>query len=318
MNGTIIVSDAVGPTGPTGATGLTGPTGATGATGATGSTGVFSTGAWTTYTPTWTASTTNPTIGNGTLQGRYIELGSAVFGEIRIVAGSTTNRGSGTYAISLPFSSIGYNHQPIGQVTIRDTSASIIFVGTAVITEGDYGKLYLLMHSQTAVYDEGSGATGATGPGVTGPTGATGTFSSGAWTTYTPVWTASTTNPTIGNGTLQGRYIELGSAVFGEVRIVAGSTTNRGSGTYAISLPFSSVGYNHQPIGQITIRDNSASIIFVGTAVITEGDYGKFYLLMHSQTAVYDEGSGATHENPVFISASDTILVTFMYEKAGA
>jgi hypothetical protein len=163
-----------------------------------------------------------------------------------------------------------------------------------------------------------TGATGATGPGVTGPTGATGAFSAGAWTTYTPTWTASTTNPTIGNGTLEGRYIELGSAVFGEVRIVAGSTTNRGSGTYAISLPFSSVGYNHQPIGQITIRDNSASIIFVGTAVITEGDYGKFYLLMHSQTAVYDEGSGATHENPVFISASDTILVTFMYEKAGA
>jgi hypothetical protein len=168
----------------------------------------------------------------------------------------------------------------------------------------------------------GTGNTGGTGPtgdtGDTGPTGATGTFSTGAWTTYTPTWTASTTNPTIGNGTLQGRYIELGSAVFGEVRIVAGSTTSRGSGTYAISLPFSSVGYNHQPIGQITIRDNSASIIFVGTAVITEGDYGKFYLLMHSQTAVYDEGSGATHENPVFISASDTILVTFMYEKAGA
>ena len=163
-----------------------------------------------------------------------------------------------------------------------------------------------------------TGPTGATGPGITGPTGATGAFSSGAWTTYTPTWTASTTNPTIGNGTLEGRYIELGSAVFGEIRIVAGSTTNRGSGTYAISLPFSSVGYNHQPIGQVTIRDTSASIIFVGTAVITEGDYGKLYLLMHSQTAVYDEGSGATHENPVFISASDTILVTFMYEKAGA
>jgi hypothetical protein len=208
MNGTIIVSDAGGPTGPTGATGATGNTGPTGATGNTGNTGP-----------------TGPT-------------------------GAT-------------------------------------------------------------------GVTGPTGPEVTGPTGATGTFSAGAWTVYTPTWTASTTNPTIGNGTLEGRYIELGSAVFGEVRIVAGSTTNRGSGTYAISLPFSSVGYNHQPIGQITIRDNSASIIFVGTAVITEGDYGKFYLLMHSQTAVYDEGSGATHENPVFISASDTILVTFMYEKAG-
>jgi hypothetical protein len=38
---------------------------------------------------------------------------------------------------------------------------------------------------------------------------------------------------------------------------------------------------------------------------------------MHSQTAVYDEGSGATHENPVFISNGDTILVTLIYEKAG-
>jgi hypothetical protein len=38
---------------------------------------------------------------------------------------------------------------------------------------------------------------------------------------------------------------------------------------------------------------------------------------MHSQVAVYDEGSGATHENPVFISTGDTILVTLIYEKAG-
>jgi hypothetical protein len=167
MGGSITVSDAGGPTGPTGAqgdtgptgsvgatgptgatgaqgitgptggTGATGATGSTGATGATGATGVFSTGAWTTYTPTWTATNTNPTIGGGTLQGRYLEIGTAVFGEIRVLIGSSTTRGDGVYKLSLPFLSNGQNFQPIGQVVIRDSSAGILFVGTAVITDED-------------------------------------------------------------------------------------------------------------------------------------------------------------------------------------
>jgi hypothetical protein len=39
---------------------------------------------------------------------------------------------------------------------------------------------------------------------------------------------------------------------------------------------------------------------------------------MHSQEAVYDEGIGATEANPVFFENGDSILITFMYEKAGA
>jgi hypothetical protein len=143
-------------------------------------------------------------------------------------------------------------------------------------------------------------------------------FSTGAWATYTPTWTASTTNPTIGNGTLQGRYLEIGSAVFGEIRVVFGSTSTRGSGTYAIALPFASNGINYQPMGQVVIRDASTAELFMGTVLVDSSDFANLKLYMHSQEAVYDEGIGATEANPVFFENGDSILITFMYEKAGA
>lgn len=57
---------------------------------------------WATYTPTWTAATTNPVIGNGTITGRYRRIGTT--GHIRIVIrpGSTTTFGSGSYSVDLP------------------------------------------------------------------------------------------------------------------------------------------------------------------------------------------------------------------------
>lgn len=58
-----------------------------------------------TYTPTWTASTTNPTIGNGSVNGRYIALGKLIFVAIRVNFGSTTNAGTGLYMFGLPFPS---------------------------------------------------------------------------------------------------------------------------------------------------------------------------------------------------------------------
>jgi hypothetical protein len=106
--------------------------------------------------------------------------------------------------------------------------------------------------------------------------------------------------------------------VFGEIRIVFGSSSTRGSGTYAISLPYTSNGIDYQPMGQVVIRDSSTSELFMGTVLVDGGDYDNLKLYMHSQEAVYDEGVGATESNPVFFEAGDSILITFMYEKAGA
>lgn len=59
------------------------------------------------------------------------------------------------------------------------------------------------------------------------------------WAAYTPVWTASSSNPSIGNGTLVGRYCVLAglNSMRVSVRLVIGSTTTTGSGTWGFSLP---------------------------------------------------------------------------------
>src|SRR4051794_40573023 len=58
-----------------------------------------------------------------------------------------------------------------------------------------------------------------------------------AWTIYSPVLTAGP-NPTLGNSTITGSYLLVGSTVHFRVRITIGSTFSAGSGTYSISLPF--------------------------------------------------------------------------------
>ena len=48
-----------------------------------------------TFTPTWTAPTTDPAIGNGTLEGWIMQTNDFRIVSIRIVMGSTTTFGSG-------------------------------------------------------------------------------------------------------------------------------------------------------------------------------------------------------------------------------
>ncbi|MER7905369.1 hypothetical protein ABTX84_19065 [Streptomyces sp. NPDC095614] len=58
---------------------------------------------WTPYTPTWTAGTTNPTVGNAVRTGRYQRFEKTCHLAIRLVPGSTTGFGSGAYLFGLPF-----------------------------------------------------------------------------------------------------------------------------------------------------------------------------------------------------------------------
>jgi hypothetical protein len=69
-------------------------------------TGLKWTGGWISYTPTWTASTTNPAIGNGILEGGYRRFGDLMEFWVRIVAGSTTTFGSGSYFVGLPLAAL--------------------------------------------------------------------------------------------------------------------------------------------------------------------------------------------------------------------
>ena len=164
------------------------------------------------------------------------------------------------------------------------------------------------------------GVTGPTGAastviGPTGPTGATGSFSVTPWTTYTPLLTASTTNPVIGNGSITGRYVSIGATIIGEIRIIAGTVGfNRGLGAYSVSLPTAAVFENFQPVGQVVVRDEGPGLNYFGTAIFTGGFNDKVQLFMHSQTATFDEGIAVTDSLPFIFSANDKILIQLTYE----
>jgi hypothetical protein len=91
---------------------------------------------------------------------------------------------------------------------------------------------------------------------------ATGLKYSADWTTFTPTWTATTTNPVIGNGTLTGKYIKIGKTVIAQYRFVAGSTTTFGSGNYRFSLPINAdriVGAQGGVAGSLFMEDNGVA-----------------------------------------------------------
>lgn len=60
-----------------------------------------------------------------------------------------------------------------------------------------------------------------------------------AWTSYGSgsSWTASVSNPAIGNGTWAGAYLQVGKTILFRVTVTMGSTTTYGSGTWRIALP---------------------------------------------------------------------------------
>ena len=88
--------------------------------------------AWESWTPNWTASTTNPAIGNGFIGGSYCRINKTVIAEGYVIAGSTTTYGSGTYRISIPFGTMISSNGLIGYATIFDASAGYIsYAGVA-------------------------------------------------------------------------------------------------------------------------------------------------------------------------------------------
>jgi hypothetical protein len=138
----------------------------------TGLTGVgTSPGAWTTYTPTLTAATTNPTLGSSVVSGRYKALDSKTY-LIQIMyvvtTGGAYNAGSGSYTFSLP---AGLTSGAVGQALagfVDDTSANkytlsgYIPAGSTTVTR----SYHSLDSSGSGILAHNSPVTWATGDRV--------------------------------------------------------------------------------------------------------------------------------------------------------
>lgn len=91
---------------------------------------------------------------------------------------------------------------------------------------------------------------------------------------YQPLWTTFGGAATIGNGTLVGAFVEIGSFVIASIQLKIGSTTSISGSTFFFSLPRLPVKATPLWQGPARMSDNSAGTNFVGVvstnAVLTD------------------------------------------------
>jgi hypothetical protein len=118
----------------------------------------------------------------------------------------------------------------------------------------------------------------------------------GTWTTYVPLWTATTTNPVIGNGTILGRYMATTDWCEVWVGIKAGSTTTFGSGQYSVSLPIAAASGIWEQFVSIQLNDFGVSR-YSGTGVASPGSnallfYDQDWSSLWGNTVPFTFGNG--------------------------
>jgi hypothetical protein len=103
------------------------------------------TGAWTSFTPTWTSTGSAPSLGNGTISGRYMRAGKLVIYRGRLDMGSTTTFGTGIWNFSLP-ATFDTNSGHVGTAYLSDASgqsypAATAFFGSILFITANAGNV---------------------------------------------------------------------------------------------------------------------------------------------------------------------------------
>lgn len=125
-----------------------------------------------------------------------------------------------------------------------------------------------------------------------------------AWTEWTPSWT----NLTVGNGTNEGAYLQIGKLVFFRAYLVFGSTTSI-SGSVVIATPTPIGSYsNHTIIGNLLCHDSSPLTFYPGNITYNGG------LELHNATATYIKWTTVTATTPFTWATNDYLSVQGFYE----
>lgn len=132
-----------------------------------------------------------------------------------------------------------------------------------------------------------------------------------AYTSFTPAWTASTTNPVLGNGTLTGKYTRTGKDVEARIVLVMGSTTTFGAGSYRLSMPVAPHAENYTAtfaaIGQTSMFDTSAAARIFRLACCIDA----------TNIDLRDAANTGTNPtSPWTWAVGDALISTFAYEAA--
>lgn len=120
---------------------------------------------------------------------------------------------------------------------------------------------------------------------------------------FTPVWTAATVNPSIGNGTLNGFYTRAGNNVTATITLTAGSSTSFGAGAWSFLLPYAA---QNKAVGQSFILDFGTGY-FGGIAMANDND---------AAVEIYINGTTNLVNSvaPMAWAANDSITITLSYK----
>lgn len=135
---------------------------------------------------------------------------------------------------------------------------------------------------------------------------------SAAWTAYTP----TLTNATLGNGTVAGRYLQVGKTVIVRATFTLGSTSAVGTDpTMTLPVTATSTGYTNgaTPIGQATLIDSGTANV-VGLVVMNSTTTALVARAGISGSAAFVSSITATA--PFTWTTNDAITAQFTYEAA--
>lgn len=135
----------------------------------------------------------------------------------------------------------------------------------------------------------------------------------GAWQSFTPTYD----DMTLGNGTAEHKYTQIGKTVICMGYITFGSTTTVDSVSVGISLPVAAAGIqDNAPIGIWRAKDVSPSGQYNGFVQYFDlsGDYAFFDA--EDASGTYSKAASMSSTAPITWATGDQILYQFTYEAA--
>lgn len=138
-----------------------------------------------------------------------------------------------------------------------------------------------------------------------------------AWVDYSPTWSEGTTDliPTISDGTIEGKYWNIGGNVFFRVALTIGASTTKGSGAnqYRIGLPVAAATpLTNLAFGGLFL-DSSTSDLYPLTCRVRDSTHVD---LMCDPTTAGIALRGVNASVPVTIATGDTFTFSGVYEAA--
>jgi hypothetical protein len=136
-----------------------------------------------------------------------------------------------------------------------------------------------------------------------------------ALTSFTPVWTAATTNPVIGNGSLLGQVTQVNKIVYARFTLIPGSTTTYGTGEYRFDFPVAAKNLNN--FGAIFsagyLYDNNLNQMYSLTAsMVSSGSVFRLNFFPNSTQNV----TAFAPTSPITLATNDELYFTICYEAA--